>query len=291
MVNDQSRFSATFHRSCQSFLVSVSTATVSGGFTLSSFNFSNPAPPQLLTSVAATVPLFLEVVQDQALGKDRGDGVFLGGRTASGFQALAAVGVAGQQGDADDRGGQVTVAIELPLQPTFVLYTMTPLLTLGGLFASLAAWAGVFGSFIILKTGYKDALEFPEAARKHWLLRALFCLKRPQGIAKSEGEAAGGAAAGQAGSALEQPQGGQGAAAAAAAATRHSTNPLALAAPQQGAAAAAAAGEAGPGAGEPPASGPPGSMAARAALPAWAFVVADSLAEEEATAAKAAVNS
>jgi hypothetical protein len=173
------------------------------------------------------VPLFLEVVQDQALGKDRGDGVFLGGRTASGFQALAAVGVAGQQGDADDRGGQVTVAIELPLQPTFVLYTMTPLLTLGGLFASLAAWAGVFGSFIILKTGYKDALEFPETARKHWLLRALFCLKRPQGIAKSdEGEgAAVDAIANGAGPPLVRDGGGPEAGAAPCSST---TNPLAL---------------------------------------------------------------
>jgi hypothetical protein len=167
--NDQSAFSVSFHRSCQSFLVSVTTVTASGGFSLSSFNLSNGAPPSLLTRVSATIPLTLEVVQDQAGGADRrGDGLFVGGRSTSGFLSVAALDVGSQAGGSDDRVGAVLITLRLPLQPTFVLYTMTPLMTLGGLFSALAAWAGVFGSFMYVKTAFKVAEEVPQRAARLW---------------------------------------------------------------------------------------------------------------------------
>ena len=176
LPNDQSHFSAFFHRSCQSFIVSVSTATASGGLTSTFFNYSNHNAPQLLTSVSATVPLTLEVVQDLALGKDRGDGLFTGGRSIAGLLAFATTNIAAQVGSSDDKEGLLHVNINLYLQPNYVLYTMTPLATLGQLFSSLAAWAGLFGSFVIIKSVYAQGGE----AQEHWLVRLVSCSSKQE---------------------------------------------------------------------------------------------------------------
>ena len=153
-VDELSQLTIALDASCQAVLLTLAAASAGGGLSSSSVYVTNPAAPglPLLASIAATFPLVLEVIQDGVAGaapRD-GDGLVLGGRSGAGFIALPATGVAGTAGVSSSDTGVLSISLALPLQTSYTLYLLSPLLSLLALFSSLAAWLTLVDSGSLL---------------------------------------------------------------------------------------------------------------------------------------------
>lgn len=150
-VNGLSRLNLALDASCQSLLITIVAAGVGGGFSSSSIYSTNSAAPgqPLPASVFVSFPLVFEVIQDGVAGAPprSSDSLITGGRSAAGYIALAALDkptVVFGATAADT--GTVNITIALPLQASYTLYQLSPILSYILLFSSLTAWLGLLGA-------------------------------------------------------------------------------------------------------------------------------------------------
>ena len=146
-----STFSATFDASCQSLVVSVAAVNAGGGVSVSSVHVSrdNAFGSPLIESISATFPIALEVVQDNVFGSAPrlSDNLVLGGRSVSGLVVLPQSTYSTKHYDSEvnDIGNVITITASIPIQPSYTLYLLLPVMTLLQLFSSLSAWLSLIG--------------------------------------------------------------------------------------------------------------------------------------------------
>lgn len=137
-VNELSQLSFNLDISCQSLVVTVSAVGTAGGLTVSSFFVSSSnSTGQVMAKVSATFPLGLEVINDYGGGTALlQDSLVLGGRSSRGLVAVPSTSLSTVFGTPD--ATSVAVSIFFPAQPSYTLYTLTPLVSYIGLFSSLS---------------------------------------------------------------------------------------------------------------------------------------------------------
>lgn len=161
-VDQLSRLTLVFDASCQTFAITIAAASASGGVSAASAHVANAAAPGApgLAAVGVTFPLVLEVVSDAVGGAAarESDGLVLGGRSVAGFVALPAEDASGAVG----AGGEapVTLTIALPLQQSFTLYALSPVLSPLGLLSAIAAFLGLLGAGNALMNARDNAFFF-----------------------------------------------------------------------------------------------------------------------------------
>ena len=163
MPNAQASLTVVFHASCQSFVVTTTAIGAAGGASAATVTAANAhAPAQRITSFSASFPITLEAVQDGVIGVVADDGFATGGASASGFVALSVESVAAVYGAGDDRVGDTTLSLGLPLQPSYTRYTLSPIQTVIQLTSSVFAWASVFGIFAYVRSMQRWLKELSE---------------------------------------------------------------------------------------------------------------------------------
>ncbi len=175
-------FLAVFPPTCQSFLARLSAIDGGGGATVSEFVASNAGlGGALLSSVTATVPLQIEILQDQVAGTPRAsDGLVVAGRSAIAYKVAAPQSILlATDGSVDDRVGAVALRLNLPLQNSYTVYTFVPLMTTLTLLSTMAAWLGIFPFFGAAK-------DFTSGVGRVWGQRVAV-KEEPAGRAAGEG--------------------------------------------------------------------------------------------------------
>lgn len=161
-VSDLSYLSVALDRSCQSLEVSVMATGAGGGATVSSLYVAPDTPKG---AVSLLFPLTLEVIQDTSSGAQPrdSDGLVTGGRSASAYLVNSPSTVAVAPLAADARA--VTLTIGLQLQGAFVMYSLSPTMTLEQFASSLAAWLTVLGVGAIIMEMHESASEMKESSK------------------------------------------------------------------------------------------------------------------------------
>jgi DNA-binding beta-propeller fold protein YncE len=179
-------FLAVFPPTCQSFLVRLSAIDGGGSATVSEFVASNAGlRGALLSSVTATVPLQIEILQDLYAGAPRAsDGLVVAGRSAIGYKVAAPQSILlATDGNVDDRAGAVALRLNLPLQNSYTVYTFVPLMTTLTLVSTMAAWLGVFPFFGFAKDLTSGIGKASSTVGRVWGQRAVVKEKPADGAA------------------------------------------------------------------------------------------------------------
>jgi hypothetical protein len=139
MPTSLSFVSASFDVSCQSFIVTVSTIGVGGGVTVSATTVS-PDANVAFDAATVTVPLTLEVIQDETVTVPEAGEISLSGRSAKGFSASSAVMVIASALATSAATTTTTITVALDLQPAYVRNTLSSITPPLRLVSLLAAW-------------------------------------------------------------------------------------------------------------------------------------------------------
>lgn len=141
MPTSLSFVSASFDTSCQSFVITVSTIGVGGGITVSATAVLPNADVSFKTATV-TVPLTLEVIQDETVTVPDAGEIATSGRSAKGL-SVSSADQAISPPVAGTETASVNITVALDLQPIYVRNTLSAITPPLRLFSLLTAWLGL----------------------------------------------------------------------------------------------------------------------------------------------------